>query len=72
MPSTPREREQLWAFLKPLDSWISRERRIAILRFLTETVAACPLCELPVRRCDARCLHGDGLAHLACARRWEG
>jgi hypothetical protein len=72
MPSTPREREEVWAFLAPLAPRLSREHRVAILRMLTESVATCGICEESVRRCDPRCLQADELIHLSCSRRWSG
>jgi hypothetical protein len=62
-PATPAEFEALMEFLEP----VNPERHAAIARMVFEEVAICPVCDRPVRRCDARRLHRDRLRHLGCA-----
>ncbi len=38
-----------------------------IKRLLSEVVADCPVCEEPIRRCDARRIVEGQLQHLPCA-----
>jgi hypothetical protein len=62
---TPGERELWWRELASLP----RERRVAVIRMLSEVVSDCDWCDGPVRRCDSRGLVCDRLVHLRCAQR---
>jgi hypothetical protein len=46
---------------------LPRDRRHAVIRWLSEVVVDCHLCGDPVRRVDSRGHIGGGLAHLRCA-----
>jgi hypothetical protein len=61
-PCTPGEVVRWRHQLRTLD----RERQEAVIRMLAEAVGDCPRCEEPVRRCDARRLIGEQLAHGRC------
>jgi hypothetical protein len=65
-PSTPKEREDLWEFLRPLAEHFDRDRRVAILRMLTREVASCSVCEAAIRACDSRKLAAGHLVHVGC------
>ena len=46
---------------------LGEDRRIAVIRMLSEVVDDCDWCEGPVRRCDSRGLVRDRLVHFRCA-----
>jgi hypothetical protein len=64
---TPGERELWWHNLAPL----SRARRVAVIRMLSEVVSDCHHCDGPVRRSDSRGIVRDRLVHLRCAPHTE-
>jgi hypothetical protein len=59
---TPGERDRWWRELSSLP----RERRVAVIRMLSEVVADCDWCDGPIRRCDSRGFVRDRLVHLRC------
>jgi hypothetical protein len=61
--ATPGELSRWRQELAPL----REDRRVAVIRMLSEVVADCHGCEGPVRRCDSRGLVRDRLVHLRCA-----
>jgi hypothetical protein len=65
MRATPAEFQALMAWLEPVDP----DRRGPIAQMMFEVVGDCPICEEPVRRCDARDLTDAGMAHPACTGR---
>jgi hypothetical protein len=46
---------------------LREDRRVAVVRMLSEVVSDCDWCDGPVRRCDSRGLVRDRLVHLRCA-----
>jgi hypothetical protein len=46
---------------------LPEDRRVAVIRMLSEVVSDCDLCDGPVRRCDSRGPVRDRLVHLCCA-----
>ena len=63
-PATPGE---VAAWMREHAS-LPRERQIACIKLLSESVADCPYCDQAVRRCDSRGLVRARLVHLRCAR----
>jgi hypothetical protein len=66
-PATPGE---VAGWMRELAT-LPRDRQIAVIRMLSEAVAACPHCDEAVRRCDARGLVRNRLVHLRCAPRHD-
>ena len=60
-PATPREFEDLMAYLAP----VPEDRHADIARMVFREVGVCPTCAEEVRRCDPRRLDRSGrLTHL--------